>query len=181
MLRNRKIFEDHHDMFRDSVQKFIKKHVVPYHDKWDKKGIVSRDFWLEAGAVGILCPDVPSKYGGGDGDFRHNIIVVEELMKVGATGPGISVHSDIVTPYIINYGSEEQKKSWLPGMCEGRLISAIWDDWKILPKYKKKLLSSDIFTLRRITPKDRGFKWGLSSNNSVYDKSLIPNIKKWSV
>ncbi len=60
----------------------------------------------------------------------------------------------------------------------GRLISAIWDDWKILPKYKKKLLSSDIFTLRRITPKDRGFKWGLSSNNSIYDKSLIPNIKK---
>ena len=125
MLTNRKIFEDHHEMFRDSVQKFIKKHVVPFHDEWDKNGVVSRDFWLEAGAAGILCPDVPSKYGGGDGDFRHNIIVVEELMNVGATGPGISVHSDIVTPYIINYGSEEQKNSWLPGMCEGRLISAI--------------------------------------------------------
>jgi len=121
----RKIFDEHHDMFRDTVQKFIKKHVVPYHEEWDKKGVVSRDFWLEAGAAGILCPDVPSEYGGGGGDFRHNIIVVEELMKVGATGPGVSVHSDIVIPYILNYGTKEQKKSWLPGMCEGRLVGAI--------------------------------------------------------
>lgn len=125
MLAKREIFEEHHDMFRESVKKFIQKHVVPYHDQWDKKGIVSRDFWLEAGAAGILCPDVPNKYGGADGDFRHNIIVIEELMKVGATGPGVSVHSDIVIPYIMNYGTEEQKKSWLPGMCEGRLIGAI--------------------------------------------------------
>ena len=92
------------------LKNLFKKHVVPYHDQWDKKGIVSRDFWLEAGAAGILCPDVPSKYGGADGDFRHNIIVIEELMKVGATGPGVSVHSDIVIPYIMNYGTEEQKK-----------------------------------------------------------------------
>ena len=121
----RKIFDEHHDMFRDTVQKFIKKHVVPYHEEWETKGVVSRDFWLEAGAAGILCPDVPSEYGGGGGDFRHNIIVVEELMKVGATGPGVSVHSDIVIPYILNYGTKEQKKSWLPGMCEGRLVGAI--------------------------------------------------------
>ena len=125
MNYKRKIFDESHEMFRESVKRFLKKHVVPFHNEWEKKGVVSRDFWLEAGASGILCPNVPTEFGGAGGDFRYNIIVVEEFMKVGATGPGVSVHSDIVTPYILNYGTESQKNSWLPGMCEGRLIGAI--------------------------------------------------------
>ena len=125
MLSKRKIFDESHNMFRESVKRFVNKHVVPYHTEWEKKGIVSRDFWLEAGAAGILCPNVPEEYGGSGADFRYNVIIVEEFMKVGATGPGISVHSDIVTPYILHYGTESQKSSWLPGMCEGRLVGAI--------------------------------------------------------
>ncbi len=125
MHNKRKIFDESHDMFRESVKRFLKKHVEPFHNEWEKKGVVSRDFWLEAGASGILCPNVPTEFGGSGGDFRYNIIVVEEFMKVGATGPGVSVHSDIVTPYILNYGTESQKNSWLPGMCEGRLVAAI--------------------------------------------------------
>ena len=125
MTSNRKIFDESHEIFRESVKRFVKKHIEPFHSEWEKNGVVSRDFWLEAGAAGILCPDVPEEFGGPGGDFRHNVIVVEELMRVGATGPGLSVHSDIVTPYILNYGTESQKNSWLPGMCEGRLIGAI--------------------------------------------------------
>ena len=125
MHSKRKIFDESHNMFRESVKRFVKKHVEPYHSEWEKKGIVSRDFWLEAGAAGILCPNVPEEYGGSGADFRYNVIIVEEFMKVGATGPGISVHSDIVTPYILHYGTESQKSSWLPGMCEGRLVGAI--------------------------------------------------------
>ena len=125
MSANRTLFEETHNIFRESVKRFIQKHVVPYHEEWEKLGVVSRDFWLEAGAAGILCPDLPTKYGGPGGDFRHNIIVLEEMMKVGASGPGIQVHSDVVSPYILHYGTESQKSSWLPGMCEGRLISAI--------------------------------------------------------
>lgn len=125
MSENRTLFEETHNIFRESVKRFIQKHVVPYHEEWEKLGVVSRDFWLEAGAAGILCPDLPTKYGGPGGDFRHNVIVLEEMMKVGASGPGIQVHSDVVSPYILHYGTESQKSSWLPGMCEGRLISAI--------------------------------------------------------
>ena len=125
MTVNNALFEENHDIFRESVKRFIQKHVIPYHEEWEKEGVVPRDFWLEAGAAGILCPDLPTQYGGPGGDFRHNVVVVEEMMKVGATGPGISVHSDIVAPYILNYGTESQKNAWLPGMCEGRLISAI--------------------------------------------------------
>ena len=125
MGTKRKIFDESHNMFRESVKRFVKKHVVPFHNEWEKKGVVSRDFWLEAGAAGILCPNVPEEYGGSGADFRYNVIIIEEFMKIGATGPGISVHSDIVTPYILNYGTESQKNSWLPGMCEGRLVSAI--------------------------------------------------------
>ena len=123
MSANRTLFEETHNIFRESVKRFIQKHVVPYHEEWEKLGVVSRDFWLEAGAAGILCPDLPTKYGGPGGDFRHNVIVLEEMMKVGASGPGIQVHSDVVSPYILHYGTESQKSSWLPGMCEGRLIN----------------------------------------------------------
>ena len=125
MQTKRKIFDETHNMFRESVKRFVKKHVAPFHSEWEKKGIVSRDFWLEAGAAGILCPNVPEEYGGSGADFRYNVIIVEEFMKIGATGPGISVHSDIVTPYLLHYGTESQKNSWLPGMCEGRLVGAI--------------------------------------------------------
>ena len=125
MLKSNKLFEETHEIFRETVKRFVKKHVIPHHKTWEKDGVVSRDFWLEAGSAGILCPDVPAEYGGPGGDFRHNVIVVEEMMKVGATGPGISVHSDIVSPYIMHLGTESQKNTWLPGMCEGRLVSAI--------------------------------------------------------
>ena len=121
----RKIFTEEQNFFRETVSKFIKKEILPYHKKWEGNGVVSKELWIKAGHAGLLCPNVPENYGGIGGDFRFNIIIAEELAKAGATGPGFAVHSDIVAPYIINYCSEKQKKYYLPKMISGEIITAI--------------------------------------------------------
>ncbi len=125
MMFKRRIFTEEQNLFRENVSKFFKKEILPHHSKWEKSGIVPREFWLKAGKNGLLCPNVPEKYGGIGGDFRFNVIIIEELAKIGASGPGFAVHSDIVTPYFINYASEEQKYSYLPKMIKGETITAI--------------------------------------------------------
>ncbi len=121
----RNIFTEEQNFFRQTANKFFEKEVLPYHDKWEKDGLVPRDLWLKAGEVGLLCPNVPKKYGGIGGDFRFNVIITEELAKIGATGPGFAVHSDIVAPYLINYSTEKQKNTFLPKMVKGEVITAI--------------------------------------------------------
>jgi len=120
------IYEQEHEDFRASVRAFVEKEVVPHHDQWEAEGQVSREVWLKAGEAGLLCFDVDEEYGGaGVRDFRYNTIVAEELARVGASGPGFPVHSDIIVPYISSLGTEEQKRRWLPGLVSGELISAI--------------------------------------------------------
>ncbi|MBA2954037.1 acyl-CoA dehydrogenase [Nocardioides sp. MAH-18] len=120
------IYEQEHEDFRASVRAFMEKEVVPHHEQWEKDGQVSREVWLKAGEAGLLCFDVEEEYGGaGVKDFRYNTIVAEELARVGASGPGFPVHSDIIVPYISQLGTPEQKQRWLPGLVSGELISAI--------------------------------------------------------
>ena len=121
----RPLFTPEHTLFRESVRRFIAQEIVPHHPKWEKQGIVPRDIWKKAGDQGLLCCTVPEKYSGPSGDFLHSAIVIEELAKAGASGPGFSLQTDIVTPYILHYGSEEQKKTWLPRMVSGDIITAI--------------------------------------------------------
>jgi alkylation response protein AidB-like acyl-CoA dehydrogenase len=122
----RDLFETDHEDFRASVRTFMEKEVSPNTEQWDKDGIVPRDLWLKAGQAGLLCFDVPEAYGGpGVDDFRYNVIVSEEQARVGANGPGFSVHSDIIVPYITKLGTEEQKQRWLPGCVTGETITAI--------------------------------------------------------
>ena len=121
----RPLFTPEHTLFRESVRRFIAQEIVPHHPKWEKQGIVPRDIWKKAGDQGLLCCTVPDKYSGPSGDFLHSAIVIEELAKAGASGPGFSLQTDIVTPYILHYGSEEQKKTWLPRMVSGDIITAI--------------------------------------------------------
>ena len=121
----RPLFTPEHTLFRESVRRFIAQEIVPHHPKWEKQGIVPRDIWKKAGGQGLLCCTVPEKYSGPSGDFLHSAIVIEELAKAGASGPGFSLQTDIVTPYILHYGSEEQKKTWLPRMVSGDIITAI--------------------------------------------------------
>ena len=121
----RNLFTEEQIFFRRTAKKFVDKEILPHHDKWEKSGFVPKELWLKAGEIGMLCPNVPKKYGGIDGDFRFNVIVIEELARIGATGPGFAVHSDIVTPYIINYSTDKQKENLLPKMVKGELITAI--------------------------------------------------------
>lgn len=122
----RNIFNDEHDMFREAVKRFVAQEIAPYHEEWEKAGIVPRDIWLKAGEYGFLCMDVPEEYGGGGiEDFRYNAIFTEELMRVGATGPGFGLHNDVNMPYFLSYATEEQKQRWLPKMCSGEMITAI--------------------------------------------------------
>ena len=122
---NQAISNDEMILFRDMARRAFQTEITPYFEQWESEKEMPRTIWNTMGSAGLLCPDVAEEYGGSGTDFRYNVIIVEEFMKVGATGPGISVHSDIVTPYLLNYGTESQKSSWLPGMCEGRLVGAI--------------------------------------------------------
>jgi len=120
------IYEQEHEDFRSSVRTFLEKEVVPFHDQWEKDGQVSRELWTKAGEAGLLCFDVDEEYGGaGVKDFRYNTVVAEEMARVGASGPGFPVHSDIIVPYISALGTDEQKQRWLPGLVSGEIISAI--------------------------------------------------------
>jgi alkylation response protein AidB-like acyl-CoA dehydrogenase len=122
----RDIFEPEHESFRQTVRSFIDKEVTPYHEQWEKDGLVDRSVWTKAGELGLLCFDVDEEYGGaGVKDFRYNMVMAEELTRAGVNGPGFLVHTDIIVPYISSLGSEEQKQRWLPGLVSGELISAI--------------------------------------------------------
>lgn len=113
------------NIMRDAVRKFINKEFVPKSETWDKQGYVDREAWRQAGAAGLLCASIPAEYGGGGGDFRHEMVLVEEFSYANISGFGNGVHSGIVAHYVNSYGSEEQKKRWLPKMASGEMVSAI--------------------------------------------------------
>ena len=121
----RKFFSEDHEIFRDATRRFIENEIVPNHEEWEQQGIVSRELWNAAGENGLLCCTVPEEYGGPGGDFLHSVVVNEELAKVGATGPAFPLHSDIIVPYILAYGSDDQKRNWLPKVVSGETIMAI--------------------------------------------------------
>lgn len=121
----RTLFKEEHEIFRRSVRRFVEAEIAPHHAEWERQGMVSRDAWRKAGEAGLLCTAVPEEYGGMGGDFLHSVIVLEELSRVGATGPGFNLHSDIIAPYILRYGTEAQKRRWLPAMAKGEAIAAI--------------------------------------------------------
>ncbi|KAA0910029.1 acyl-CoA dehydrogenase [Aquicoccus porphyridii] len=121
----RTIFSEDHEIFRNQVRRFVQTEILPYHAQWEKDGRVSRDAWLKAGENGLLCAMVPEAYGGAGADFLFSMVVMEELAGAGAMGPGFTLHSDIVAPYLVHYGSEAQKEAWLPRMARGEIIGAI--------------------------------------------------------
>jgi acyl-CoA dehydrogenase len=121
----RSIFEPEHDMWRDTVRKFIEREIVPFHEQWEKDGIVPRELWLKAGEAGLLCCTVPEEYGGLGADYLYDVIVFEELWRAGASGPGFLIHTDLVATYILTFGTEDQKKHWLPRMVRGESIGSL--------------------------------------------------------
>ncbi len=120
------ILEQEHEDFRAIARAFFEKEVTPFHEQWERDGIVDREVWRKAGQRGLLCFDVDEAYGGpGIADFRYNMVLAEEAARAGASGPGFAVHTDIIVPYISSLGTEEQKQRWLPGLVSGDLVSAI--------------------------------------------------------
>jgi len=124
----RTLFDETHDMFRQTVATFIQREVVPNFPKWEQQGIVDRSFYHLAGKAGLLGMAVPTEYGGGGtDDFRHNVIITEEFARAGVmnAGQGVFVHNDSILPYFLKLATAEQRQRWLPGLCTGKLLAAI--------------------------------------------------------
>jgi alkylation response protein AidB-like acyl-CoA dehydrogenase len=122
----RDLYDDDHEAFRATARGFMERYVVPHHDEWEKAGIVDRGVWVEAGKHGLLGFELPEEYGGGGvADFRYNAVLLEEIIRAGASGIGFGLHNDVVAPYLTKLATEEQQGRWFPGFCAGELITAI--------------------------------------------------------
>ncbi|MEW5946740.1 MAG: acyl-CoA dehydrogenase family protein [bacterium] len=121
----RRLFSEEHNIYREAFRKFLEKEVIPYHEQWEKDGIVSREVWLKAGQQGFLCPWLPEEYGGSGADFLYAVVTAEECAFARNHGFAISLHNDIVVPYVATFGSADQKKKWLPKCASGECITAV--------------------------------------------------------
>ena len=121
----RPLFSEAHESFRDAYRRFLDKEVVPFHGQWEEAGFVDRNVWLKAGEAGFLCPSMPEEYGGAGADRLFSMVMMEETARAHATGLGFSLHSEIVAPYLLRYGSDDQKARFLPRMARGEIIGAI--------------------------------------------------------
>lgn len=121
----RQLFNADHEGFRKSFRRFLDAEVMPRHEKWEEQGYVDPDIWKRAGELGFLCTNMPENYGGSGVDRLFSVILLEELARTNASGIGWPLHSDIVAPYLLRYGSENLKQAWLPKMASGEVISAI--------------------------------------------------------
>ena len=111
-------------IYRETVVRFVESEMVPHDARWREEHNVGAEIWRQAGELGLLCADIPSEYGGAGGDFRHEVILYEELGRRGLSGFGQGVHS-IAAHYLLNHGTEEQKRRYLPRLASGELIGAI--------------------------------------------------------
>jgi len=121
----RTLFNENHAIFRESFRRFVEKEIVPFHAQWEDQGYVDREVWSKAGANGFLCTSMPEEYGGAGADKLYSVAMMEETARVNASGIGFGLHSEIVAPYILHYGSEEQRRRILPKMATGEWVGAI--------------------------------------------------------
>ena len=121
----RTLFTADHESFRDSFRKFMEKEIVPFHAEWEEQGYVAREVWNKAGENGYLCMTMPEQYGGSEADKLYSVVQMEEIARAGVTGIGFGLHSEIVAPYILHYGTEAQKARYLPKLASGEMVGAI--------------------------------------------------------
>ena len=122
---DRTLFDSGHLAFADSFRRFIDKEVTPHHAAWEEQGYVDRAVWNKAGANGFLCLSLPEEYGGAGADKLYSVVQMEEIARTGCTGIGFGLHSEIVAPYILHYGTEAQKRKYLPRLASGEMVGAI--------------------------------------------------------
>jgi acyl-CoA dehydrogenase len=113
------------DLFRGSVRRFLSEEVAPNADAWRTRGYIDRDLWRKAGALGLLCASTPEEHGGGGGNFWHEAVIIEELARIAFPDFSIPLQNVILAPYFAQYGTEEQKRRWLPRMASGDLVAAL--------------------------------------------------------
>jgi acyl-CoA dehydrogenase len=121
----RVIFSEEHEALREALRAWIQAELVPHQERWRRQGVVDREAWRAFGAQGFLCPWLPVEHGGAGGDFLHSVVVMEELSRVYESGFAVPLHSDIVVPYLHDFGTDAQKATWLPRCASGEVITAI--------------------------------------------------------
>ncbi|MEV0444833.1 acyl-CoA dehydrogenase family protein [Streptomyces spectabilis] len=164
----RQIFDAEHDAFRETVRTFLAKEVLPHYERWESDGIVSRDAWRAAGKQGLLGIAVPEEHGGGgNGDFRYAAVLAEEFTRAGAAGLAIGLHNDIIGPYLTGLATEEQRRRWLPGFCDGSLIGAI--------AMTEPGAGSDLQGIRT-SAEDRGDHWLLNGSKTFISNGILADL-----
>lgn len=156
-----------HDAFLAFRLRFLRLQVKPHHDKWERAGCVSREVWLEAGRLGLLCPALPEELGGAGGDILHSACVWEEQMFANCSGPGFSLHSDIVAPYLAKYGSAVLKDRYLPTMASGECVGAI--------AMTEPAVGSDLKAVRT-TATRRGDDWVLNGSKTFITNGTLADM-----
>ena len=121
----RRIFQEEHLIFRESLRKFLAKEIVPHVAEWERQGIVPKEQFKKMGAQGYLCPWLEEEYGGFGAGYEYSVIIVEELVRAGAQSFFAQLHNDVIVPYLHTFGNEEQKKRWLPGCASGDIVTAV--------------------------------------------------------
>ena len=121
----RTLFNADHEAFRSSFRRFMDKEIAPFHEAWEEQGYVDREVWRKAGQNGFLCMTMPEAYGGSDADKLYSVVQMEELSRAGFTGIGYGLHSEIVAPYLLHYGTDAQKAKYLPLLATGEMVGAI--------------------------------------------------------
>ena len=124
-MLERNLFNADHEAFRDSFRRFMDKEIAPFHAAWEDQGYVDREVWRKAGANGFLCMTMPEQYGGAGVDKLYSVVQMEELSGAGFSGIGYGLHTEIIAPYLLHYGTEAQKQKYLPKMATGEMVGAI--------------------------------------------------------
>jgi len=163
----RTIYKEEHDVFRSSFRKFLEKEVLPHREEWEKAGMVSREIWKKCGEQGYLCPWVEEKYGGAGADFYYAAVIAEELAHLGESGLILSLHSDIVVPYIYSYGNEAQKEKWIPGCVTGEKITAV--------AMTEPGAGSDLASMR-CTAKQDGDNWIINGQKTFISNGMLCDL-----
>ncbi|MGK6309935.1 acyl-CoA dehydrogenase family protein [Variovorax sp. DT-64] len=154
----RTLFTPDHEAFRDSFRRFMDKEIAPFHEDWEAQGYVDRQLWNKAGENGFLCMSLPDEYGGAGADPLYSVIQFEELWARGFTGVGFGLHSEIVAPYILHYGTEAQKKNYLPKLASGEMVGAI--------AMSEPGAGSDLQAVRTAALKQADGSWRLSGSKT---------------
>ncbi|MDP8257123.1 MAG: acyl-CoA dehydrogenase family protein, partial [Candidatus Alcyoniella australis] len=161
------LYEEEHKIYRQAFRRFCEIEIVPFQEQWDEDGCVPRELWTKAGDNGFLCPQVDEKYGGLGADFRYAVINIEELSRIGHTGFFITLHNDVVVPYIEAFGSEEQKHKWLPRCISGEAITAV--------DMTEPGTGSDLAAIRTTAIRD-GDEWVINGQKTFISSGLLCDL-----